>query len=102
MPYRQYVVPEPSEKQFMETVIEYAMYKKWLPYHVFDSRRSTPGFPDLIMLRAGRLVVAELKVKKRKPTKAQEVWLAEFALCHGAEVFVWYPSDWDEIERVLA
>ena len=50
-----------SEKDWQQAVIDYARLRGYLVYHTHDSRRSEPGFPDLICLRAGRLVVMELK-----------------------------------------
>ena len=50
-----------SEAQFQKIVEGYAKVMGWLYYHTQDSRRSQPGFPDLVMLRGDRQVVAELK-----------------------------------------
>lgn len=57
------------------------------------------GFPDLILLRE-RLIVTELKVKPNKPSKEQRAWLEGF-IAAGVETYLWYPEDWDEIQRVL-
>jgi len=57
------------EKEFQDRVIELAKWEKWLAYHVPDSRRVTsPGFPDLVLLRAPDLVFAELKSEKGRVT----------------------------------
>lgn len=47
----------------------------------------------------GRLVYAELKVAKNRPTPAQEMWLAALRKS-GVEVYVWYPEDFPEIVAV--
>ena len=60
----------------------------------------SPGFPDLMLLKPGRLIVAEVKSQKGRLTFAQEVWLEAFRETH-AEVYVWRPDDWPEVERVL-
>lgn len=72
----------------------------WLSYHVYDSRRSTPGFPDCVFLRDDRQVVAELKTETGRLTKDQKKWLAAFVAV-GAEVYIWRPSDWKQVEKVL-
>lgn len=93
-----------DEAAFQAWVVAYAKDRGWLTYHTFDSRRSTPGFPDLVMLRttpAGtRLVVAELKMPGNKPTEAQRCWLRAFERS-GAEVFTWWPEHVPEIREVL-
>ncbi len=91
-----------SEKEFQQTVLGLANVCGWLAYHVFDSRRSQAGFPDLVMLRAGRLVVAELKSEKGKPTPEQEQWLDAFEATGFAEVKLWRPSMWRDVEETLA
>lgn len=89
-----------SEKDFQATVIALAQAFKWKSYHTHDSRRSTAGFPDLVLAR-DRLIVAELKTQKGKVTSEQEGWLAAFRRLPFVEVYVWRPSDRDLIEEVL-
>ncbi len=89
-----------SEAEFMAQVIQLANLFGWLSFHVHDSRRSAPGFPDCVFIRGPVLIVAELKVGKRKPTPEQLLWLEAFRGT-GAKAFVWYPSDFPEIQRVL-
>lgn len=59
------------------------------------------GFPDLLLVRGARLVIAELKVGRNKPTREQEAWLEAFRRVPGVEVYVWRPEDWDEVEGRL-
>ena len=92
-----------TEAQFQSTVIQYAELKGCLVYHTHDSRRSQPGFPDLTMVRRTRLIFAELKREDGEPTEAQMEWIFDLRWSvEGVEVFLWRPSDWHEIERVLA
>ncbi len=58
------------------------------------------GFPDLILAGNNRIVAAELKVKKNRPTEKQDVWLEAFRNA-GVSAFVWYPSMWDAIVKEL-
>ena len=97
--------PRITEKQFQAQVVQLATLCGWhLIYHTFDSRRCAAGFPDLVLARgpghAVRMVVAELKVGRNKPTPAQFAWLAAFEGA-GVKAFVWTPEDWDEIQRTL-
>jgi hypothetical protein len=73
----------------------------WRRYHTLNSKGSDPGFPDLVLIRPPRLVVAECKTERGRVTIAQWAWLDDFAAC-GAESYVWRPSDRAEIERILS
>jgi hypothetical protein len=89
-----------SEKEFQAWVVKYAKERGWECFHVFDSRKSAEGFPDLVMLREERQVVAELKMPGKKPTAAQRKWLKLFERV-GAETFTWWPWDAERIQEVL-
>ena len=90
------------ERDFQNQVVRYARARAWLYYHTHDSRKSTPGFPDLTLVRGGRLIFAELKVGQRKATKAQRIWLDQLRSVEAVEAYLWYPSDWEHIEEVLS
>lgn len=102
--------PSPSslqtEKQFMAAVVEYARLNGFLCYHTFDSRRSEPGFPDIVCTDGSRVVFAELKVGKGKLSEAQKRWGFALSLVSespdgAVEYHVWCPKDWPVIESVL-
>lgn len=65
------------------------------------SRKSKAGLPDLILVRRGRCIFAELKTEKGKLRPAQADWVAELEAVEGVEVYVWRPSMWDTIAGVL-
>lgn len=90
-----------TEAAFMQAIINYARHADWLVYHTYTSKRSEPGFPDLVMLSEGQCVVAEVKTEEGKVTQAQALWLAGFKAA-GIEAHVWRPSDWDAIKARLA
>jgi len=46
-----------------------------LSYHTFDSRRSTKGFPDLILARPGEALALELKSEKGVVRPEQQHWI---------------------------
>jgi len=92
------------EKQFQASVAQLARMRRWETYHTYDSRRSNPGFPDLVLVRAPRIIFAELKTLKGKLTASQERWIAALSACPEAvEVYVWRPNDWSDgtIEQTL-
>lgn len=90
------------EAEFQDgLIIPFARTHGWLVYHTYDSRRSEPGFPDLTLVRRGRVIFAEVKRQKGKVSVHQQAWLHALAGA-GAEVYVWRPSDWEEIKLCLS
>lgn len=89
-----------TEKQWHELVVRLATYCQWTHMHVYDSRRSDPGWPDLVLCRPPELIFAELKTDRGRVTAAQQEWLDRLAAC-GMEVYVWRPRDLDAIHRRL-
>ena len=90
-----------SEKDFMESIVQLARNTGWMVYHTYDSRRSTAGFPDLVMTKHKRLVIAEIKTETGKTSPAQDKWLETLRTARGVKVKLWRPSAWPEIERTL-
>ena len=91
-----------TEAQFAAWLNEVAAVFHWdLRYHTYDSRHSAKGFPDEVFVRPPRMLVAELKVGRREPTPEQKRWLLGLAAIPGLEVYVWWPDNRDQIERVL-
>ena len=91
-----------TETQLQRAIIQLAELFGWLVYHTHDSRHSQPGFPDLVLVRGGRIIFVELKSAKGTVSKDQEEWLKRLSATK-AEVWVWRPADWlsGAIERVL-
>ena len=81
------------EKDLQEMVIELAQYSGWMHYHTYNSRRSNPGWPDLVLCRQPELIIVELKSAKGQVTKDQKKWLIGLRAC-GVEVYVWRPQHW--------
>ena len=91
-----------KEKDFQQTVIQLAKLRGFeFVYHTWRSDHSPAGFPDLILLKEGRLVVIELKVGKNNLSPEQYFWLLEFSKV-TEDVYVWWDTDWDELEKVLS
>ena len=88
-----------TEHEFTAQLVELATTLGYKRYHTYRSKRSPVGFPDEVLVRE-RVIFAELKREDGKPTPDQIVWLTALARA-GAEVYLWRPSDLDEIARVL-
>ena len=98
---RAFIDASMTEEEWLQQVRELARLKGWLNYHTRSSRRSDPGFPDLVLVRGDRLIFAELKREKGRLTESQRTWLEALQQTIG-EVFTWRPSDWERVEKVLA
>jgi hypothetical protein len=94
-----------NEREWQSAVVEFALLHGWLYYHTLDSRGSAAGFPDLVLVRAGRLLFVELKTTQGKLTPAQSLWLdrlRDVATTAGMpEVYLWRPADWPTVMETL-
>lgn len=90
-----------TEHDFMQQVLDLARLTGWRAYHTHDSRRSEPGFPDLVLLRGDCLIFAELKTSSGRLTAAQLEWLGALDGVERVASVCWRPADWPEIEEAL-
>ncbi len=105
-----------SEAALQKAIIELAERLGWRVYHARPAMTAkgrwmtaaqgthSSGWPDLVMLRGPRIVVAELKTDRERSrvSEAQKQWLEAFEAA-GAQVCLWTPSAWraGEVEEVL-
>jgi hypothetical protein len=101
-----------TEKSFQDTVIEAATLYGWMVHAerpaMTQNGWRTPiqglaGFPDLVLCHPEKQVIifAELKSESGKVSEAQQDWIIALGQCSGVKVFLWRPSDWNQIEKVL-
>ena len=108
-PFRQ------TEKAFQASVERYARLMGWAIFHDVATNapracrhckqplnlpRNPAGFQDLLLIRPPRVVWAELKSERNRLTPDQRTWRDVLLGC-GQEWYLWRPSSWPEIERVL-
>ena len=93
---------EISEKQFQAQVRELAEALGWTVFTTWNSCHSPAGEPDLRLAHPTlqRRIWVELKTEKGK-ISAKQCEAIEILREAGAEVFVWRPSDWNQIVRIL-
>lgn len=105
-----------SERDFQAQLVEWARSFGWRVHgeraaQFRDGRWGTHiqgdvGWVDLVLVRGPRLIFAELKVGKNKPTPQQYAWhQALFDARAGSphiEVHVWRPEQWSEILVTLS
>lgn len=102
-------VPE-TEAGFLEAVIALARLRGWKCFHPRPARTAAgwrtalqgdAGWPDLVLCRPPRLIIAELKTERGRVTPEQDTWLQALALVPDVHVFVFRPHDWPAIEAIL-
>jgi hypothetical protein len=95
MPNPTAFIPKLSEAQFQQQVIDLAkLHGYTLIYHTHDSRRSQPGFPDLVLVseQRGRALFRELKTDTGRVSPAQFSWISGMLMAK-LNIGVWRPSD---------
>lgn len=102
-----------TEANWMNLVAEYARVHGWLVAHFRPSlsggkhmtavQYDGAGFLDLVMVRKGELIFAEVKREVRSEvTPEQARWIDELLTVEGIRVVVWRPSDWPKVQKWLA
>lgn len=95
-----------TEREWQDQVIAWAKRAEWLVHHVHDSRKDEwgchPGFPDLVLVRAPRVLFVELKRDRGYVSTLQAVWLASLRASPGVETYTWRPRDEIAVRECLA
>lgn len=81
-----------TEKAWQQLIVDFARVHGWWIHHHFDSRRSEPGWPDLVLLRNGEALFVECKREDGKLSAAQ-AYVLDLLEAAGCEAHVWRPSD---------
>ena len=92
-----------TERELSQQVFDLAVLTGWrvVRFPAWRPTSTTPGFPDIVAVRGGRLLFAELKTETGKLTPAQREWLWLLAEAGGVDVYVWRPSNWRQAVQVL-
>ena len=93
------------ESEWQQLVEDAAIAHGWLVHHSFMS--SGAGFPDLVLLKRGKLLFVELKIDNGKVenevqllSAQQWVW-GQKLLNAGHHWDIWLPINWENIQHVL-
>lgn len=89
-----------TEREFQRIVLQLATLRGWHHWHDNDSRGNAAGFLDLVLVRE-RVIWVELKTEKGRVRPEQAEWIERLRDA-GQHVYVWRPSDWEEISVTLA
>lgn len=96
--------PTLTEAQFQRQVTDLLTLYGWLWTHTSDSRtvQGDPGVPDVLAVRDGRILFAELKATSGRLRREQRDWLARLVAVRGnVEVYCWRPANIERIIEVL-
>jgi hypothetical protein len=90
-----------TENDFLMAIREAAQVGGWACFHPWISIRSTPGFPDLVLVHPQRgIAFVELKGPRGRLRLSQVNWLnllkSAAALNNAVWVCLWAPGDLDE------
>jgi hypothetical protein len=91
----------PPESALLTQVRQLAKMHGVLCYHTHDSRRSDPGFPDVVLAGPGGVAFLELKrAKGGRVSKAQREWL-DTLTASGQDARIVKPGDLPEVTRLI-
>lgn len=108
-----------TENELQQAIVAGARANGWRVFFVPDwiwrlvfkawktggSRRgrewSQAGFPDVVLLRRGRLIFAELKSATGRLKPEQEGWRDDLQAVQTVEWHLWRPCDLDDVLAML-
>jgi hypothetical protein len=91
-----------TEDDYLRRVLDTATIHGWRVAHFRPAKTAKgwrtpmqghPGLPDLVLARNGRVILAELKSDRGRPTVDQVAWLAALG-DHGR---LWRPKEWTAV-----
>ncbi len=82
-----------TERQLLDAVRDACRWAGLLTYHTHHSRRSEPGFPDLVVVGPHGVIFRELKADRGRLSPDQRRWLDRLTQA-GADAAVWRPDAW--------
>ncbi len=91
----------PTERQSQDAIIEAAMSMNFLVHAERPARtqgswrtaiQGQPGWPDLVILGGGRLIVRELKRLPNTATSEQHEWISRLREAGVDADFLWVPE----------
>lgn len=102
--------PAGETSELLPVVVACAEAHGWRVCHVYPARgrdgrwitaTSSPGFPDVWIVRPGRLVVYELKSRNGRVEPGQREWIADLDSVAGVTAAFAGPDDWPDLARLL-
>jgi hypothetical protein len=97
------MAPESPEGILQGRLQQFATAAGWLFFHPHDSRKSTPGWPDVALCHpeGGPLFLWELKSASGQASPAQRRWLDALSKATRIETGLYRPADWPTLQALL-
>jgi hypothetical protein len=90
-----------NEAQWRRQILDLARATGWRTYSTSFSPYSTPGWPDLALVRPPTLILCELKTEKGRLSADQHDTLTLLESCTSLLSYVWRPDELDAIALLL-
>jgi hypothetical protein len=90
-----------NEAQWRRQVLDIARAYGWRSYSTTFSPYSTPGWPDLALVRPPTVILAELKTERGKVSTDQRDTLELLDGCNRVLSYLWRPDELDAIAYLL-
>ncbi|HUX72257.1 MAG TPA: VRR-NUC domain-containing protein [Cellulomonadaceae bacterium] len=90
--YRDMAAAKMTESDLLGSVRRIAKDLGLRAYHTHDSRRSEPGFPDLVIVGPDGVLYRELKTQKGRVRPEQTAWITDLIRA-GQNAGLWRPTD---------
>ena len=90
--YRDMSATTMTEAELLSSVRKVAKDLGLRAYHTHDSRRSEPGFPDLVIVGPEGILYRELKTQKGRVRPEQTAWITDLIRA-GQNAGLWRPMD---------
>jgi hypothetical protein len=100
-----------TENDFGKQILELARLLGWKSAHFRPAQTAHgwrtavqgdgKGWPDWVLVRPPRIILAELKREQGKTSTEQDEWLALLRKCPTLEVYLWRPSELERIAEIL-
>ena len=99
------IIAHIDEKAFQTIVVTTAREHGWMvKNNICEHSKSEPGFPDLVMVKEGKILFVELRSDKDKFTAEKHEWLKALSThqrnCGSTFVQLWPISEWDRIKEI--
>ena len=106
-----------NERDFQKAIIDAAHQLGWFVAHfrpaqirlgkwVTPVQADGAGFPDLVMVKDGMMIIAEVKTERGVLSPEQRIWISKMSALERKNrgvvlIRVWKPRHWDQIIHLL-
>lgn len=82
----------PTERDFQRSVVDLCRLLGLWHFHVADSRRCPPGWPDLVIIGRRAVIYRELKTERGR-LRPEQAEVGQMLTSAGQDWTIWRPRD---------